>query len=55
MDTCGQLQVERPDKRLLQNYRQKKMRKTYTEAVVVGLKRGMEILKMLRGHVDMTL
>lgn len=24
MDTCGQLQVERPDKRLLQNYRQKK-------------------------------
>ena len=23
MDTCGQLQVERPDKRLLQNYRQK--------------------------------
>ena len=33
----------------------KKMRKTYTEAVVVGLKRGMEILKMLRGHVDMTL
>jgi len=54
MDTCGQLQVERPDKRLLQNYRQK-MRRTYTEAWVVGLKRGVEILKMLRGHVDMTL
>lgn len=54
MDACGQLQVERPDKRLVQNYRQK-MRRTCIEAVVVGLKRGMEILKMLSGHIDVTL
>lgn len=34
---------------------QAKNEEKYTEAMVVGLKKGMEILKMLRGHVDMTL